>query len=203
MAKNSVRKCMHCRSRAVVPAILLSYATEAEHDGRKYSFSVPNLEVLRCENCGAIVLNDAANERIEDTLRATIGLLSPLEIRQKREALGLNQQELADYLRISMHTLSRWETGAQLQQRVMDTYLRLFFEVPEARRYLGVPTDEQTQSDETPAPIAPPGAEWMTADDLWRADNFADCNWPNKFTSIPVACDMVIPSSPHKLRIAV
>jgi transcriptional regulator with XRE-family HTH domain len=110
---------------------------ETEHDGRKYSFSVPNLDVLRCENCGAIVLDDSANERIECALREAIGLLSPSEIRRRREALGLNQQQLADYLRISMYTLSRWETGTQIQQRAMDAFLRTFFEVAEARRFLG------------------------------------------------------------------
>ena len=119
MTKPLLRKCMHCRQRTVSPTTLSSYPVELEHDGRKYSFSVPNLDVLQCQNCGAIVLNDSANERIEDALRATIGLLSPCEIRRRREALGLNQQQLADYLRISMYTLSRWETGAQIQQRAM------------------------------------------------------------------------------------
>jgi transcriptional regulator with XRE-family HTH domain len=129
---------MHCRSRAVSPTILPKYATEAEHDGRKYSFSVPDLEVLQCTQCGAIALNDAAIERIEDAMRIEAGLLLPAEIRRKRGLLGLNQQEMADYLRISMHTLSRWETGAQIQPRAMDLYLRLFFEVAEARQFLGL-----------------------------------------------------------------
>jgi putative zinc finger/helix-turn-helix YgiT family protein len=142
MTKPLLRKCMHCRQRTVSPTALPSYPVELEHDGRKYAFSVPNLHVLQCQNCGAIVLNDSANERIEDALRAAIGLLSPSEIRQRREALGLNQQQLADYLRISMYTLSRWETGAQIQQRAMDWFLRTFFEVAEARRFLGLPRRE-------------------------------------------------------------
>ena len=112
MSKITVRKCLHCRERAVSTTILPSYAIETEHDGRKYSFSVPNLKVLQCQNCKAIVLDESANETIEGALREAIGLLSPSEIRRKREALGLNQQQLADYLRISMYTLSRWETGA-------------------------------------------------------------------------------------------
>jgi len=45
MTRSLLRKCMHCRSRAVSPAIVPSHAMETEHDGRKYSFSVPNLEV--------------------------------------------------------------------------------------------------------------------------------------------------------------
>lgn len=137
MTKRLPRRCVHCRERAVTPTTVPCYSMDTEHDGRKYSFSVSNLEVFRCENCGAIVLDDSANERIENALREAIGVLSPSEIRRRREALGLNQQQLADCLRISMYTLSRWETGAQIQQRAMDALLRTFFDVPEARRFLG------------------------------------------------------------------
>ena len=110
MSKSPVRKCLHCRERAVSPTVLPIYTKETEHDGRKYMYSVPDLAVLQCQNCKAVVLGDAANERIEEALRTAIGLLFPSDIRRKREALGLNQQQLADFLRISMHTLSRWET---------------------------------------------------------------------------------------------
>lgn len=35
------RKCMRCRERAVVPSRLDAYETELEHDGRRYSISIP------------------------------------------------------------------------------------------------------------------------------------------------------------------
>jgi DNA-binding transcriptional regulator YiaG len=112
-----------------------------EHDGRKYTVSVADFRVLQCERCGAIVLDDSANERLDEALRAEAGILKPTEIRQNREALGLTRQQLADLLRISMFTLTRWETGAQIQQRAMDTLLRLFFQSGEARRILGAPRE--------------------------------------------------------------
>jgi putative zinc finger/helix-turn-helix YgiT family protein len=154
MTKRSPRRCVHCRERAVSPTIVPAYSMETEHDGRKYAFSVPNLDVLQCEKCRAVVLDDAANERIEGALRDAIGLLSPSEIRRHREALGLNQQQLADFLRISMYTLSRWETGTQIQQRAMDALLRTFFEVPEARRFLGG-EEEKPVSSRTAADFLP------------------------------------------------
>ena len=40
-------------------------------------------------------------------------------------------------LRVAKETVSRWETGAQIQQRAMDLLLRLFFDIPEVRRQLG------------------------------------------------------------------
>jgi DNA-binding transcriptional regulator YiaG len=110
-----------------------------EHDGRKYQVSVADFPVLQCQKCGAIILDDSANLRLDDALRDAAGILKPAEIRQNREALSLTRQQLADLLRISMFTLTRWETGAQIQQRAMDTLLRLFFQSGEARRILSTP----------------------------------------------------------------
>lgn len=133
----TLRKCMHCRERAVSPSVG-PYSAEMEHDGRKYLVEIPDFEVLRCENCGSVVLDDAASDRLFDALRQKAGLLAPAEIRGRREALGRKQRELAALLQISESTLSRWETGAQMQQRCMDTLLRGFFGVPEFRHFLGM-----------------------------------------------------------------
>ena len=83
-------------------------------------------------------LDDEANQRIPEALRREIGLLPPEEIRQQRERLGLTQKELARHLDLAESTLSRWETGAQIQERCLDRLLRLFFELPEVRKHLGV-----------------------------------------------------------------
>jgi DNA-binding transcriptional regulator YiaG len=132
------KKCMRCRERAVSPIRLPSYETELEHDGRKYSVTLPDFDVLQCANCGEIYLDDAANERLIEALRSRVGLLSPREIRCRREQLELTQKAVANALQISESTLSRWETGAQMQQRCMDTFLRAFFDLEELRGYLGI-----------------------------------------------------------------
>jgi putative zinc finger/helix-turn-helix YgiT family protein len=121
-----------------VKPTVVDYAAEMEHDGRSYSFVVPQLEVLECENCRARTLPDAAFERVTAALRAKAELLTPAEIRQKREALKLTQKQLAAFLKVAESTVSRWETGGQIQQRAMDLLLRGFFEVPEVRRYYGL-----------------------------------------------------------------
>jgi putative zinc finger/helix-turn-helix YgiT family protein len=137
-------KCGECRQRAVTPVTLPSYSAELEHDGRKYQVAVTDLRVAQCEKCGTIMLDDAANRRLSDALRSEAGLLQPTQIRARRDALGLTQKELAGFLLIAEATLSRWETGAQIQQRAMDAFLRVFFESAEARNILGVPDSSRS-----------------------------------------------------------
>lgn len=137
MAAPENQRCMVCRERAVSPLRLDRYEAELEHDGRKYAVSVPDLTVLKCRNCGETYLDEAADERLSEALRTAAGLLSPSEIRDHREKLGLTREQLANRLRIPESALSRWETGAQIQQRSMDAFLRVFFQSSEARRLLG------------------------------------------------------------------
>ena len=147
-------KCGECRERAIYPAVLETYTTEMDHDGKTYPISVSSFEVMQCRNCGEIVLDDDANRRLSDALRSAVGLLQPSEIRARREKLGLTQKALAAYLQIAEATLSRWETGAQIQQRVMDKFLRVFFQSRQARSILGVPTKERLPGGSTiAAPI--------------------------------------------------
>jgi putative zinc finger/helix-turn-helix YgiT family protein len=128
-------KCSHCRQREVHPAEM-AYTTEVVHDGRAYCLTLPALRAPRCRACGGIVLDTDANQQISQAFRKQAHLLAPEEIRQKRKELNLTQEQLAALLGVAEATLSRWETGAQIQQRSLDKLLRLFFELPEVRHAL-------------------------------------------------------------------
>jgi putative zinc finger/helix-turn-helix YgiT family protein len=128
-------KCGKCRQRAVGLATV-PYTTTFDHDGRKYTVTVPDLVVPRCSNCGTIALDEEANRRLSAAFREQAGLLAPQQIRDNRIALGLTQQALADLLGVGVSTLSRWETGAQIQQRSLDRFLRAFFTLPPLRTAL-------------------------------------------------------------------
>jgi len=112
------------------------YSIQVDHDGRKYQVTVPDLLLPKCSNCGEIALDEQASRDIDTAFRRVAGLLSPEEIREGRTRLGLNQQAFADQLGIAVSTLSRWENGVQVQQRVMDRILRAFFDVAPLREYL-------------------------------------------------------------------
>jgi putative zinc finger/helix-turn-helix YgiT family protein len=139
------KKCGKCRE----PAVALTpvpYTVQIDHDGRKYTVTILDLVVPRCGKCGTIVLDEDANRRISAAFRKEAGLLAPDEIRQRRTELGLTQQALADQLGVAVSTLSRWETGAQIQQRALDRFLRAFFVLPELRQVL---------SSTPPFPVSP------------------------------------------------
>ncbi len=124
----------------------MDYTTEIVHDGRSYEVTVPSLRTPRCQNpeCREILLDTEANRRITQAFRRDANLLEPEEIRQRREELGLTQAALAERLEVGPATVSRLETGAQIQQRSLDKLLRLFFNLPEVRRFLESPSRETT-----------------------------------------------------------
>jgi putative zinc finger/helix-turn-helix YgiT family protein len=110
----------------------MPYTTAVEHDGRTYHVEIPALTVPRCGNCRAISINDEADQQISAAFRRAAGLLAPEEIRQGREKLELTQKQFANLLGVGEATVSRWETGAQIQQRAMDRFLRVCLASPAA-----------------------------------------------------------------------
>jgi putative zinc finger/helix-turn-helix YgiT family protein len=127
--------CPKCR-RKEVRAAVVPYRCEMAHDGCMHAVEVSGLSVPRCDHCGELVFNDPAEEQIRQRLRAQLRLLAPEDIRAARMNLGLSQKDLADRLGAAEATISRWETGAQIQSRAMDNLLRVFFALPEVRSVL-------------------------------------------------------------------
>lgn len=126
-------KCPECREKTV-RKVSAEYVDKLEHDGREYEIKIPSLEIPCCERCGIRIMTDPVNHAISEALRKAVGLLSPEQIRRNREKVGLTQKELAARLGISDATLSRWETGAQIQQRSLDRWMRVFFSDENIRR---------------------------------------------------------------------
>ena len=124
--------CTRCRQREVYPD-KVNYSTTIDHDGRSYAVNVPSLELPKCRNCGKLVLVDSANRLISEAFRREAGLLTPEEIRAGRIRCGLDQQTFAEQIGIAVSTLSRWETGAQIQQRSLNRLMEAYFASPEVR----------------------------------------------------------------------
>jgi len=102
--------------------------------------AVPSASHLKCPKCGEIVLRFQDAKRLhEDAIeiyRRKHGLLSANEIRGIRERFDLNQADLARLLRLGANTVSRWESGRNVQIAAMDTLLRLIRDLPGSIDYL-------------------------------------------------------------------
>jgi putative zinc finger/helix-turn-helix YgiT family protein len=125
------KRCGKCGQKKMHLATV-PYATTIEHDGRAYPVVIPALTVPQCGNCKAISIDDEADQQISAAFRREARLLTPEEIREGREKLGLTQKQFANLLGVGEATVSRWETGAQIQQRALDRFLRVCLASPAA-----------------------------------------------------------------------
>jgi putative zinc finger/helix-turn-helix YgiT family protein len=95
---------------------------------------------LRCPKCGEVMLRFQDSKRLgEDAIgiyRKKHGLLSADEIRAIREHFQLTQAALTRLLRLGANTISRWESGRNVQTDVMDILLRMIRDLPESIIYL-------------------------------------------------------------------
>ena len=101
---------------------------------------MPSATHLKCPNCGEIVLRFLEAKRLledaSEIYRRKHGLLSAEEIRAIRQRFDLNQVDLARLLRLGANTVSRWESGRNVQTAAMDILLRLIRDLPGSLDYL-------------------------------------------------------------------
>jgi putative zinc finger/helix-turn-helix YgiT family protein len=135
-------RCRNCGEHSVRQEII-SYSTNIDYDGRTYPVVVDGLKTPKCQACGKVFPDGEANRQITQAFRLQAKLLMPQQIRNNRETLQLTQKQLAKYVGLAEETISRWETGSQIQQRSLDNLLRLFFGFQQARQAL---MDENTLS---------------------------------------------------------
>jgi len=101
---------------------------------------VPSAVHLRCPKCDEVALRFSDSRRLqEDAIaiyRRKHGLLSADEIRAIRERFGLTQSELAHLLHLGANTISRWESGRNVQTEAMEMLLRLIRDLPGSIEYI-------------------------------------------------------------------
>jgi putative zinc finger/helix-turn-helix YgiT family protein len=102
--------------------------------------AVPSASHLACPACGEVLLRFQESKRLgEDAIaiyRRKHGLLSADEIRAIRDRFDLTQAELARLLRLGANTVSRWESGRNVQSAAMDILLRMIRDLPGSIDYL-------------------------------------------------------------------
>lgn len=125
-----------------------SYHAEVKHDGSLHSFEIPELKIPTCENCKEQLFSKSVDDQITAALRQHLGILSPSEIREHLQRLGLAQRVVASHLGIAEATFSRWMTGTVVQSIALDRFLRLYFSSEQARSFLSGKSDCVMANDE-------------------------------------------------------
>ncbi len=102
--------------------------------------SVPAVSHLRCPKCHEVILRFEDARRLNwdaiASYRKQHGLLSADEIRAVRKHFDLTQGELARLLHLGANTISRWESGRNVQTAAMDVLIRLIRDLPGSVEYL-------------------------------------------------------------------
>lgn len=102
--------------------------------------SVPSALHLRCPKCDEVVLRFSDSRRLQEDAvaiyRKKHRLLSADDIRAIRQRFGLTQSELAHLLHLGANTISRWESGRNVQTEAMEMLLRLIRDLPGSLDYL-------------------------------------------------------------------
>jgi|LSQX01.1.fsa_nt_gb DNA-binding transcriptional regulator YiaG len=120
-------------------------------------------------------ISEAIDNALEEVLAPTTP--SPIELRARREALGLSQQQLATWLAVAQSTLAQWESG---RRRIPG--IRAELNVIEA--ILNDLVDDLTRQGQT----NPTLTTYRTDEQWWGAD--------------PTARDTRLPATLHRVATA-
>lgn len=83
------------------------------------------LPVRVCQKCAFEFFDWEAEDLKHEAVCRHRGVLTPNEIRNLREKLGMSRAEFAQLTKLGEATIARWERGELIQNAANDRYLRL------------------------------------------------------------------------------
>lgn len=83
------------------------------------------IPVRRCTACDFEFVDQEGERLQHEAVCRHLGVLTPAEVREVRERYGMTRAGFAEATGLGPATLGRWETGALVQNRANDFYLRL------------------------------------------------------------------------------
>ena len=116
-------KCQECGQGTVVAKLVPEYRTKI----KGYPWTVQNARIGICDRCGAEHFdpNETLRWRIEFEEKQSY--LTPAEIRELRQRLGLSREQFAILIGCTRQSLYHWEREDRLspQSRMADLFMRL------------------------------------------------------------------------------
>lgn len=116
--------CPLCESKSI-DTLLHSDVFKYGSGDSAVTLRVDNLPVRRCTSCDLEFIDHEGAQLRHDAVCRHLGVLTPAEVREVRERYGMTRASFAEATGLGEATLGRWETGAVVQNRANDLYLRL------------------------------------------------------------------------------
>jgi len=125
--------CLNCRKGRLQKKIT---DLSAEVKGEKF---VVRMNALVCPACGYTTIEGSLMPEYmrlaADAYRASNGLLTGDQIRERRARLRMSQGQFAEYIGVGIASVKRWELG-QVQDLAMDRLIRVMTDIDEASENL-------------------------------------------------------------------
>ncbi len=113
--------CFECEAGRLQP-VLLDYKTNHPTRGE---IVVPQVPMLRCDQCGDLVTGDAGHRKINAWLDKELGAISPQEIRAFLTKYRLTQKQASDTTGLGEKNISRWLSGRSRPSESVSNFLRV------------------------------------------------------------------------------
>lgn len=83
------------------------------------------VKIWTCSSCDFSYTDGASEDIRHDAICNHLGVLTPSSIRELRRHIEISQAELAELTGFGEASIKRWETGAVIQNRSADKFLRI------------------------------------------------------------------------------
>lgn len=113
--------CFECDEGMLQP-VLEDYAT---HHPKLGDIVIPDVPVLRCDQCGDEVIGQEGNARIDAWFDGALEVISPEEIRALLTKYHLTQRQASQITGFGEKNISRWLTGKARPSESVSNFLRL------------------------------------------------------------------------------
>lgn len=124
--------CLDCNIGTLKPQRESYHVALPDNDG----FDIPDLSILRCDNCGAILIPASSSRQIEVLVDEYQETFSSDDVQEFLDFFHLDQSQAAEALGMGNKTFHRWVKGSQKVSRSMGYYLRALEAHPQVFKWV-------------------------------------------------------------------
>lgn len=147
--------CFECETGTLQP-VLEDHATRHPKLG---DLVIPDVPMLRCDECGDVVIGQEGNARIDAFLDAALNAISPEDIQSLLTKYNLTQRRASQITGFGEKNISRWLSGRTRPSESVSNFLRLILADEDAFERLKQKNFAEEETPAYPAEERQPDAE--------------------------------------------